>query len=414
MLTALTGALAAPARTQGQQQQQLSASSHECDSTVSYLFLTPSLDLPLSAVWREYFDGCPKGSYTVHVHAQSLASQSGSDLRTDLPEALVLDQPVTGEMRFSYRMQEAMNLLYRNASMSTAANGCTPMWAQMLSDSCAPVTTCTAAHARLAELRGKSQFEGYSIHQTKPKNQPLGWKPTGHERDSGYKWWFQSQWSTLWMPHAQLILKHELENRPSWEAVTNWPVDSHYTINLLYSLDAEFSAEFGTTAVAWQLPTRGLTADQAREELMGHPLEFDCSSTEIDGKVKLFSTPSAPDASASDEEPKAAASIKTSFDWKSVLSQKRHGGAAVSLIAGSSAKMDPNQKMVSAADVRPGDDVRTMLAQAVACGRLFARKFGSNCAPLLREHLHTQSDALVPAEVHLYQGMKCNQAKMAP
>lgn len=413
MLTALTGVFAAPARTQGQQ-QQLSPSSHECDSTVSYLFLAPSLDLPLSAVWREYFDGCPKGSYTVHVHAQSLASKSGSGLQTDLPEAVVLEQPVTGEMRFSYRMQEAMNMLYRNASKSTAANGCTPMWAQMLSDSCAPVTTCAAAHARLAELRGKSQFEGYSIHQTKPKNQPLGWQPTGHEKDDGYKWWFQSQWSALWMPHVELILKHEEQNRPSWEAVTNWPVDSHYTINLLYSLDAEFSAEFGTTAVAWQLPTRGLTADQAKEELMGHPLEFDCSTVAIDGQVKLWSTPSAPDASASDEQPKAVVATKTGFDWKSVLTRKHRDGAALNLIAGSSAKMDPNQKIVSAADVRPSDDVRTMLAQAVACGRLFARKFASNCAPLLRDHLQKQHGAVVPAEVHLYQGMKCNQAKMAP
>ena len=42
-----------------------------CDATVSYLFLAPRAELPLATVWRAYFDGCPSGSFTVHVHAQA-------------------------------------------------------------------------------------------------------------------------------------------------------------------------------------------------------------------------------------------------------------------------------------------------------------------------------------------------------
>ena len=39
-----------------------------CDATVAYLFMAPEANLPLAPVWRKYFDSCPSGSYTVHVH----------------------------------------------------------------------------------------------------------------------------------------------------------------------------------------------------------------------------------------------------------------------------------------------------------------------------------------------------------
>lgn len=192
-----------------------------CDATVSYLFLAPQAELPLAKVWREYFDGCPSGSFTVHVHAQQ-----GSAV-PELPEAAVLSEPLMGELRFSYTMQAAMNRLYEAAASGTAGNGCQPRWAQMLSDSCTPVSTCADAHEGLAKLRGTSQFEAHSIHQRKPKKKPAGWFPVLGKPADGYEWWRQSQWSTLWMDHARLLLEHEEENRPAWEAVARWPVDSH-------------------------------------------------------------------------------------------------------------------------------------------------------------------------------------------
>jgi hypothetical protein len=197
-----------------------------CDATVSYLFLAPQAELPLAKVWREYFDGCPTGSFTVHVHAQQ-----GSAV-PEIPEATVLSEPLMGELRFSYNMQAAMNRLYEAAASGTAGNGCQPRWAQMLSDSCTPVSTCADAHEGLAKLRGTSQFEARSIRQRKPKKKPAGWFPVLGKPADGYEWWRQSQWSTLWMDHARLLLDHEEENRPAWEAVTRWPVDSHVSFAL--------------------------------------------------------------------------------------------------------------------------------------------------------------------------------------
>jgi hypothetical protein len=252
-----------------------------CDATVSYLFIAPQAELPLSPVWRKYFDGCPAGSYTVHVHAQTGSTVS------DIPEAKLVHKPLKGELRFSYKMQQAMNLLYEAASAATAPNGCQPRWAQVLSDSCAPVSSCAATHEGLAKVRGVSQFEARSILQKKPKRKPGNWFPVtkGKEKD-GYQWWRQSQWSALWMDHARALLQHEDENREAWEAVTRWPVDSHYAINLLYKMRLPFSAAKGTTAVAWEMSNRPLTAHEEAEKRQGHPVVFDCSD-EVDARHML-------------------------------------------------------------------------------------------------------------------------------
>jgi len=364
-----------------------------CDETVSYLFLAPTNALPLASVWRKYFDGCPAGSFTVHVHAQ----RHDGDAVPELPEAQLIDEPVTGELRFSYRMQLAMNKLYGAAANATAPNGCQPRWAQMLSESCAPVTTCSAVHAGLAELRGESQFEGYPLHQEKPKKKPTGWAPKVDGEGHGYRWWFQSQWSTLWMDHARLLLEHEAQNRDSWEAVTRWPVDSHYAINLLYSLGAKFSAERGMTAVAWMLP-RSLTSDQESEKAAGHPIIFDCSGA---------STVSLP------------------------VAHSAEGGGATAEGGGDGEGADDFVQLVHVQSQAPqqhaasAEDAQLMLAQASGCGRFFARKFTASCAGMLSEWQEqmrqSPQDAMeqaanLRAAVPDDRGdqLPCNQARLAP
>ena len=127
MLAALLAApSAAPSPHRRALQPAADTPNATCDATVSYLFLSPRAQLPLSRVWRSYFDGCPPGSFTVHMHAQD--RQAGEGTAPDLPEATLIE-PVAGELRFSYRMQLAMNQLYASAVEATAPNGCEPRWA---------------------------------------------------------------------------------------------------------------------------------------------------------------------------------------------------------------------------------------------------------------------------------------------
>ena len=101
---------------------------------------------------------------------------------------------------------------------------------------------------------------------------------TDLEEKDGYQWWRQSQWSALWMDHARALLQHEDENREAWEAVTRWPVDSHYAINLLYKMRLPFSAAKGTTAVAWEMSNRPLTAHEEAEKCSWHSIELHAHS----------------------------------------------------------------------------------------------------------------------------------------
>ena len=417
MLAALLAApSAAPSPHRRALQPAADTPNATCDATVSYLFLSPHAQLPLSRVWRSYFDGCPPGSFTVHMHAQD--RQAGEGTAPDLPEATLIE-PVAGELRFSYRMQLAMNQLYASAVEATAPNGCEPRWAQMLSDSCAPVRSCADVHAGLAAMRGVSQFEGYPIRQRRPKKKPAGWAPKVEPDGDGYKWWFQSQWSTLWMDHARLVLANEEANREAWEAVDRWPVDSHYTINMLYSLGAPFSAESGTTAVAWHLP-RALTGNQEYERQQGHPLQFDCRFDETvaqqaQGRRKastkagrsavrlLVGATHKLDESAldgADEDAVAARQVIRAVAGDAVVTTVPHASTLVQL--------PPQERSAGV------DDVRYMLSHAVRCGRFFARKFTGGCEKLLIDWQQNTSVLGALADTEQGEELICNEAKMAP
>ena len=155
-----------------------------CAGTVAYAFLTHDV-LPLWPVWKRYFAGCPAGSYTVLAHTQTPGS-----VRTNMDEVggeeLLANETVTGELRFSYRMVDAMLALYGGvARRGPAPNGCVPAWIHLASYACAPIAPCSVTHETLRAGAGRSFLAHY--YSTAPPNSSV---------------WKSSQWMTLWAPHA--------------------------------------------------------------------------------------------------------------------------------------------------------------------------------------------------------------------
>ena len=211
-----------------------------CDKTVAYLFVVHE-ELPLVSTWEDYFAGCDQGAYTVHMHWQTVAPGGATpeEVAKRLPGARMLDDPVLGDLRFSYKMQDVMLRLYEDAAESIAPNGCRPRWAKLLSESCAPLAQCHEVHDYLASQHGVSQFNAGIMPGTTEGRAPEGWPET-------LQFWKASQWSTLWMDHAKLLLQHAKEARPRWER-TLCP-DEHYSINELSRLGADVRTD-GNRAV---------------------------------------------------------------------------------------------------------------------------------------------------------------------
>tara|TARA_B110001452_G_C15214548_1_gene421251 strand:+ start:75 stop:1412 length:1338 start_codon:yes stop_codon:yes gene_type:complete len=226
--------------------KEMKLADQQCGTTVAYTFLTMDT-LPLEDAWREYFDGCEPGSYTVHIHAQNRRATNPGQL----PEAQMAKDPVQGRMRFRYAMIEAELRLYRDAAAATAPNGCTPQWIQLLSESCAPIVSCRTFHDRLAEKPGVSLFHGWSRGITDSEEMLKRGKPTRYETDAFFK---ADQWHTAWMDHAKVILEHEEENALIWDdriGGDGWLPDAHYVINMHHNYGLKFDAGKMQTMVSW-------------------------------------------------------------------------------------------------------------------------------------------------------------------
>ena len=231
-------------------------------AAVAYLFLTEKT-LPLAPAWRVYFDGCPEGSYTVHIHAQRTSAAP-----PELQEAKMVGDPAQGSLRFRYSMQEAMLKLYRDAAATTIPDGYRPNWAQMLSDSCAPVLSCARYHELLQARQGQSLFRGHSAGgwYASPAHWPAGFQ--------AQQWFWQSQWCTLWMEHARMLLAHEVENFELWK--NSGTPDEYYTINILSALGANVTLDGGLTKVS-----HGYGAKPQGKGSGGHPGLITCSTTGV-------------------------------------------------------------------------------------------------------------------------------------
>lgn len=127
-------------------------------TTVAYMFIV-SGGLPLWPVWREYFAGCPKGSYSIVIHSQNPLNVSDEIVKHMarvkggmLPPAMVQNS----SLRFSFHMVEAMFALYRRAARVSLLQhdgmegyACRPSHVKISSATCAPIASCTAFHKAL-------------------------------------------------------------------------------------------------------------------------------------------------------------------------------------------------------------------------------------------------------------------------
>lgn len=230
-----------------------------CNATVSYLFLINDI-VDLHDVWREYFDTCPEGSYTVHLHSQhqTSAEEHAQLLGTNVS---VISQPVQGELRYRYAMQEAMHKLWRAGLQQPTANGCTPQWLQLVSSQDAPLRTCSFVHNYLNGFPGSSKLEAmpctWSVSDCFDR-WPQNWR-NPRDPDLFLK---ASQWSTLWAADARLLLEHEQDYLAIWN--DSFVPDEHYTPNVLNALGADFSFHGLTHVSGFVLPE-------------GHAIEIDCS-----------------------------------------------------------------------------------------------------------------------------------------
>ena len=193
-----------------------------CDVTVGYAFLTKD-ELPLWPVWERYFEGCPRGSYTVAVHTQAMGEARATltkSIRAVGGHVVEVEDTVTGDPRFKWSMITAMFRVYRLAAETAApGSGCTPRWLHLSSESCVPVATCRVVHEHLRKHVGVSFLSPL---------QPEGaYEHTGGAQPSGYEGLMRksSQWMTLWADHAMALVADEEKLQASWEGVlTAWYV----------------------------------------------------------------------------------------------------------------------------------------------------------------------------------------------
>jgi len=220
------------------------------------------------------------------MHWQSpFNSTARQEVRRRLYGARFLGEPVQGDLRFSYKMQEAMLKLYADAESTLAPNGCKPQWAKLVSESCAPLARCHEIHGYLASQQGVSQFKAGMMEDRHPEfkaRAPAGWP-------AEVPFWKASQWSTLWMDHVRLLIEHAAEGRRRWQH-TLCP-DEHYNINELSRLGAQLSTESNaSTEDLWRAtwldpredmdgcnPVKEPCDPQTQQPFPEHPRTFLCS-----------------------------------------------------------------------------------------------------------------------------------------
>jgi hypothetical protein len=305
-----------------------------CDGSVAYVFMSHR-GLPMEDVWRTYFDDCPKNSYTAVLHSQQMVHPEM------LPEASLVPDPVMGNPRFKYSMVEIMLKLYREAYNSKTPNGCRPRWVQTLSDSCAPIRGCRENHEFLASHAGTSFVGSGDVWAF---DTPLGSRRRPQQWAETF-WYKASQWTTLWMDHAKLMLDHEAENYPIW--FNTYCPDEHYIPNVLTKLGANVTRKSLTQT----------HFSQGLEKLVDneHPETISCEAS--DGTPHLVDQPPV----GSSEFPSASMTL---------MAVHRRGNLSYSIL----------------------------LEEAYAHGRRFARKFNPNCASyLISNLLHPESTALLLA-----------------
>jgi hypothetical protein len=214
----------------------------DCTSVVAYLFLVSSTPSEHREVWERYFEGCPAGSHSVHVHAQAAPPWQFAGAQT-IPEQDI----VHGGLRFSYRMVKAQLRLYESALTHPPPGECAPTWLQLLSSSTLPLSDCATVHARLAAGERRSYIDGGTCAANLGRHVCVGRQPTLYSPTGGGEFLWAPQWSTLLADDARLLVKHERTNEALWynpngksllgpEVLDVTAADEHYVPNVLRDL----------------------------------------------------------------------------------------------------------------------------------------------------------------------------------
>ena len=249
-----------------------------CDATVAYVFLTQR-DLPLASAWRVYLDSCPAGSHVVHVLASDGAPTSdGAAPYPALPEARIVNHSYPGvNIRCRLETIDAMARLWDASATTRAPNGCVPRWTHLLSDSCAPHVSCASFHRSLAANTGVSLLRGGRDSKLggHPPNRSDFSDPRLHDTGVDPQCVLKaSQWSTLWMPHAETLVRSAGPYIRAYNAATRQGFvhrmgcpDEFYTAWQLHSHRLSFSHGHGPTTVDWEHGEDG-----------GHPARAMCTA----------------------------------------------------------------------------------------------------------------------------------------
>jgi hypothetical protein len=137
---------------------------------LAYLFTLRRARHPIGRAWSTYFAGCAPGSYTIHIHVDptfnqtDVANSNGPSAKYFKQENVLPRESLIKVRRFGHELVQARMRLLR-AAVQPVGNAPAPLWYSFFSESCAPVSTCEAAHAYLAEpLRKNRSF----IDNTRP------------------------------------------------------------------------------------------------------------------------------------------------------------------------------------------------------------------------------------------------------
>lgn len=122
--------------------------------TLAYLFTLRRARHPLPHAWANYFAGCPRGSYKIHIHVDPMfngtaASEIGAAAKYFKQDFVLPRDQLMKVRRFGHELVLARMKLVRHALADKSAGG-TPRFLSFFSESCAPISTCMRAHAYLA------------------------------------------------------------------------------------------------------------------------------------------------------------------------------------------------------------------------------------------------------------------------
>ena len=121
---------------------------------LAYLFTLRRARHPLPHAWTDYFAGCAPGSYKIVIHVDptfnaTTAGESGPAAKYFRQSNVLPRDQLIKVRRFGHELVQARMRLLRYAT-HPSDGAPAPLWYSFFSESCAPISTCEAAHAYLS------------------------------------------------------------------------------------------------------------------------------------------------------------------------------------------------------------------------------------------------------------------------